>query len=320
MDSRELYRKLCQEDASIPLFLRSWWLDATCGMDDWDVAVVANGNRVQAALPFRLRRRFGFRILSQPPLTPFLGPWLRETNAKKAHTYSRQKELMTALIDRLPPYDHYVQNWSPTVTNWLPFHWRGFSQSTAYTYVLEGLADEDELWRRMKENIRTDIRKAENRHRIIVEIEAPLHEFLTLNRLTFSRQGRQPSYSDDYVRRLDQACASRGCRQILIARDQDGRAHAGVYIVWDQTSAYYLMGGGDPDLRSSGATSLCLLHAIRLASRVCPRFDFEGSMIEPVERFFRAFGAEQVPYFRVSRTQSRLLRGALALKSWLDEG
>ena len=45
-------------------------------------------------------------------------------------------------------------------------------------------------------------------------------------------------------------------------------------------------------------------------------FDFEGSMLRPVERFFRAFGGRQVPYLQVSRA-TRTGRAALALRSQL---
>src|SRR5690606_13716638 len=89
--------------------------------------------------------------------------------------------------------------------------------------------------------------------------------------------------------------------------DGGGRQHAGVYIVWDSESAYYIMGGGDPELRNSGATSYCMWEAIRFSATVSRRFDFEGSMIEPVERFFRAFGAELTPYFQISRSKSLIL-------------
>jgi hypothetical protein len=71
------------------------------------------------------------------------------------------------------------------------------------------------------------------------------------------------------------------------------------------------MGGGDPALRNSGATSMVLWQAITFAATVTKRFDFEGSMLEPVERFFRAFGARQTPYFRVTRS-GRLMRLAIA--------
>ena len=73
-------------------------------------------------------------------------------------------------------------------------------------------------------------------------------------------------------------------------------------------TAYYLMGGGDPELRNSGATSLVLWEAICRQPEIVEVFDFEGSMIEPIERFCRAFGAVQTPYFRVSHTPSKLLR------------
>lgn len=316
MTTKAVYRRLCDEESSIPLFLQPWWLDATCGEDHWDVALVMGGDEVHAALPYRLARNRGFKVLSQPTLTPFLGPWMRDTAATRANSYGRQKDLMTALAEQLPPYDHYQQNWSPEITNWLPFYWLGFQQTTRYTYALGDLSDETALWKGLRENIRREIRKAQGRYGLVIASDPTLDEFLKLNDLTFSRQGRRRSYSDDYVRRIDAACAERGNRRIFIARDPEGRSHAAVYIVWNADSAYYLMGGGDPELRNSGATSLCMWEAIRFASGVTRRFDFEGSMLEPVERFFRAFGAEQIAYFKVSRTPSRLLAGLLAARSW----
>jgi hypothetical protein len=53
--------------------------------------------------------------------------------------------------------------------------------------------------------------------------------------------------------------------------------------------------------------------AIKFASTVTKRFDFEGSMIEPVERFFRAFGAKQTPYFALTHRPSRWLNTVLHL-------
>jgi hypothetical protein len=42
-------------------------------------------------------------------------------------------------------------------------------------------------------------------------------------------------------------------------------------------------------------------------------FDFEGSMLRPVERFFRAFGGRQVPYLHVSRA-TPVAGAALAMR------
>lgn len=313
MNMKNAYRALCESER-LPLFSNAWWLDATCGEDGWDVALVQKGDEIHAALPFRKRKIMGFDVVSQPALTPALGPWLRCTGAKLANDLSRQKELMTALIDQLPAYDHYQQNWNPAVTNWLPFYWKGFRQTTKYTYVLESLADETTLWGQMRENVRREIRKSSSRFGLSVEVDPPLDDFLALNQLTFSRQFLTRPYSDDYVRRIDDACVRRGCRRILVARDPNGQVHAGVYIVWNESSAYYLMGGADPKLRSSGAMSLCMWEAIKFSKQVTEKFDFEGSMIEPIERFFRAFGAVQKPYFHVVNTPSRVMRLLLAVR------
>jgi hypothetical protein len=315
MTAKLIYRDLCEREKALPLFHQSWWLDAVCGAEGWDVAIVRKGHEVQATLPYAIVKSKGFTYLGQPALTPFLGPWIRPTGAKKANDYARQKDLMEELINGLPKHDRYRQNWSPEVTNWLPFYWRGFQQTTAYTYVINDLSDEGAIWREFRENIRREIRRAEGRGGIAVHAEERLDEFLSLNSMTFARKGQRRRYSDDHVRRLDAACAERECRRIFVARDQEGRIHAGAYLVWNADSAYYLMGGVDPKLRGSGAMSLCMWHAIRFAASVSKRFDFEGSMIEPIERFFRSFGAQQVPYFQVSRTTSRIMRVGQAIRS-----
>lgn len=77
------------------------------------------------------------------------------------------------------------------------------------------------------------------------------------------------------------------------------------------------MSGSDPILRSSGAISLLRWESIKYSSSVTKSFDFEGSMIEPIERFMRSFGAIQTPYFAISKTNSKLLKIYQGLKCLL---
>ena len=309
------YRTLCIQEPSIPLFSQAWWLDATAGEGVWDVALVEKGGTIVAAMPYVPRQRYGFTLLGQPALTQTLGPWLRETEGKSSTRLAQHKDWLQALIAQLPPFAHFIQNWHWKMGNWLPFYWAGFQQTTRYTYILQELSDEQELWQGLQENIRREIKKAGNRLQLRVRDDLTVDDFLVLNRMTFARQNMALPYTEAFVHQLDQACAARQARKIFLAEDAQGRRHAGVYIVWDGNSAYYLMGGGDPELRNSGATSLCMWEAIKFAATVTQRFDFEGSMIEPVEKFFRAFGAQQTPYFTVSKTPSRILQTALFLRS-----
>ena len=314
-DRIDKYRTLCTQELSIPLFSQAWWLDATAGEGAWDVALVEKGGGIVAAMPYVPRQRYGFTLLGQPALTQTLGPWLRETEGKSATRLAQHKDWLQALIAQLPPFAHFTQNWHWQMSNWLPFYWAGFQQTTRYTYILQELSDEQELWQGLQENIRREIKKAGNRLQLRVRDDLAVDDFLVLNRMTFARQDMALPYTEAFVHKLDQACVARQARKIFIAEDEQGRRHAGVYIVWDGNSAYYLMGGGDPELRNSGATSLCMWEAIKFAATVTKRFDFEGSMIEPVEKFFRAFGAQQTPYFTVSKTPSFILKAALFARS-----
>jgi hypothetical protein len=312
VDAKLKYRELCGRESSISLFMQDWWLDAVCGPHSWAVALVEKKGEIHAALPYRLSKRYGQRILSQPPYTPYLGPWLRNDGGKATAKYSREKELISGLIDGLPRFDHFRQCCLPDSVGWLPFYWKKFSQTTFYTYILEDISDPDSGWKLLRDNIRGDIKKASGRFGVSVR-EGGIEDIIELQDMSFRRQGRAVSAEADLIRTIGQACFERDCGQVLIARDGDGRAHAGAFVVWDSGTTYYLIGGGNPELRNSGAASLCLGEAIRFASSVSKRFDFEGSMVEPIERFFRAFGATQVPYHCITKTSSPLLKLMLAL-------
>jgi lipid II:glycine glycyltransferase (peptidoglycan interpeptide bridge formation enzyme) len=296
------------------IFQKAWWLDAVAP-GKWEAAKVKQGDDTIARWPYVIEKKRGYVILTQPPLTQTVGPWLRPSKAKYAKMLAEQKDLMNALIDQLPPFDYFSQNFHYSITNWLPFYWQGFSQTTRYTYVIDDLSDLNKVWDGFLPNIRTDIKKAQNRFGVEVCTDLEVDTFIDVNELTFMRQGQKLYYSRDFIRRVDNACVENNARKIFFGRDKEGKIHAAVYVIWDENSAYYLMGGGDPELRNSGATSLCIWEAIKFASGITKKFDFEGSMVEPIERFFRAFGAKQVPYFSLSKRNSRfaLLRQAAGI-------
>jgi hypothetical protein len=307
-NAKEIYRAFSASEPTLPIFSRGWWLDAVAGADCWDVAMVSKGGEVFATMPYTLRRRYRMTTLGQPSLTQKLGPWLRMFDGRPATRLAQEKDWMQALIDQLPAFDHFSQNWHYAQTNWLPFSWNGFAQTTRYTYVLHDLSAPDKIWAGFDRTVRAECRKATERFKLQVRDDLPLEAMLTLNRKTFERQGVAVPYPDALVRRIDAACRKRGRGRFFVAVDPEGRPHAANYMVWDEQCAYGLISGADPAFRNSGGASLCMWEAIRYASRETKKFDFAGSMMEPVEHFLRSFGAAQMPYSNVSKTPSRLLR------------
>jgi Acetyltransferase (GNAT) domain len=293
-----------------PIFHQPWWLDAVAPRR-WDAVTVERGGRTVARLPFLVRGPRRMRVLTQPPLTPFLGPWVApEPGAKYAKALGDEMDLQAELEAALPAAAAFRQNFAATVPGCLPFLWAGYRAGVRYTYRLEDLRSEPELWAGLGGNIRREIRKA--RQRVEVREDLGVDRFHAVWAKTFQRQGlTAPDRSR--LERIEGAAADRGARAMLFACDESDRIHAVAYLVWDRHTAYYLMGGGDPQLRTSGASSLLMWEAIRRARGVTGVFDFEGSMLQPVERFFRAFGGRQAPYLHVSRA-SPLAGAVLAVR------
>lgn len=313
MTNKEKYRELCINEKSIPIFSRSWWMDAVCGESGWDVLIVEKGGKIIASMPYTIMKNKMIKGISMPLLTQTNGIWINyPSNQKYTSKLNFEKEAVNEIVEKLEQLklDFYIQNFNYEFSNWLPFYWRGYSQTTRYTYVIDDISNIDNVYEKMDGKIRTQIKKAEGT--VFVKEDCDIETFYNLLSMTFSRQGMNMPYSIDLVKRLDTACLTNNCRKILYAEDAEGAIHAAIYLVWDENSVYYLMGGANPQLRKSEATTLLLWHAINFTSSFRNKFDFEGSMLEPIERFFRAFGAVQKPYFKIWKDYSfryRFLNG-----------
>ena len=295
--------KLLQFLNGAPLFFQPWWLEMV-SPGAWDYAVAKRGYEVAAVLPYVSKHRLGWRLLEMPRMTPYLGPWLRNSTAKYANRLSEEKDLLGELIDALPAFAIFHQSFHPRVTNWLPFFWKGFQQTTRYTYRFEDTSDLEKMWGETRDNVRTDVKKAEKQ--VEVEESDDFGQVIRMQKLTLGRQNVTLIHSDEFLRAFGATCAAHNSSKVLVARDAEGRVHACVYLLWDKQTVYYYTGGGDPELRNSGAASLLVWKAIEFASAQGKCFDFEGSMNESIERFFRSFGAMQTPYFEVTKTNSHV--------------
>ncbi len=284
------------------IFEQPWWLDAVAP-GQWEAAEVVKDGSIVARLPYIKKKRIGFKLLGMPEYTQTLGYWVEDTGAKNARKYARNKELLSDLIDKLPKGYNVDLALHHSCDYLFPFKWSGFELHMAYSYRLEDILDTDQLWSGLADNIRREIKKAQKV--VTVEDNHPISDLIIMQNKTFERQGRRLE-NDELLKRLDSTLVEHGSRKFLCAVDAEGRIHAASYFVYDPNCCYYLIGGGDPELRTSGASSLLMWEGIKFASTVSRSFDFEGSMIEPIERFFRAFGGIPIPYWRVTKLNTAL--------------
>ncbi|MDH6533904.1 hypothetical protein M2101_000556 [Parabacteroides sp. PM5-20] len=325
MTDKDKYRLLCNTEKSIPLFSRDWWLDIVCGEANWDVLWIEQKGQVQAVLPFYVPYKglkTGFRqqrkgFISMPPYTQTMGPWFAPIAKDTKYTteLGLRQALCKQFTERLQSYTFFLQNFHYDITDWLPFYWQGYKQTTRYTYILS-LTDTEKVWDNMSQHTRRNINKAQEKLQIKVIKGIPVDDFLQIVKKTFKRQGKSSIPNTSILKKIIISCREREQGDIWGGYDEVGNLHAAIFVAWQESAAYYIAGGGDPAYRDSGAHSLIMWEAIRFTADKSELFDFEGSMLPGVERFFREFGAKQIPYFTISKGKRSLLhRAYLKVKS-----
>jgi hypothetical protein len=241
----------------------------------------------------------GHQIAGHTHHSPYLGVVLPPPSPKYLTTLTYHKNILVALANYV--YGQFRElscRMSPQVIDLQPFIWARYATSIRYTYRIE-LSDLDVAWRNMEDKRRNDIRKAE-RDGVTVESGGTMKDVLSLVEMSFERHQEKVHFAEMAIRREKVLGADDQCR-CFVAKDGAGQAIAGAFMVWDTKSAYYLLGGYDPKSSHRGAGALAIWAAIRHAGETLGLqwFDFVGSTVRPVERFFRDFGGILTPHYVV---------------------
>jgi Acetyltransferase (GNAT) domain len=310
-NDKEKYLFFCQTETTIPIFMQPWWLDVVCQKGKWGVFLFEKNNEIVAASTYFLCQKAGLTYMVQPPLTPYSGIWWQEKLFnKKYQQYHHVKTILNQWIAQFPNVTFFQQQYHYNLTDWQPFYWQGFQQTTRYTYILNLLQGAEQLFSHFHDTTKRKIRKATDRNLEILRFESEtdttvFDTFYHLNTLTFQKQGLKNPIHPALFKRLDAVLKEKQQRTIYLARDAAGRYYATLYLVYDSKTAYYLAGGVDTSILNNNALFLLLWKAIQDAAQRVPTFDFEGSMLPQIEPIFRSFGATQMPYFRIFKAKNR---------------
>ncbi|MFN3404338.1 MAG: GNAT family N-acetyltransferase [Cytophagaceae bacterium] len=303
---KEIFRKFCEGNKELPLFLTYDWMQ-TVAMDSWDIVLDYNEGMLRGFHLYCIVRKYFFRMIHQPLLTPYSGVYINYPEGQKGERkIAWEKKVLETLISKLPVFDAYKIPFHPTFNYWLPFHWAGFAHSGRITYIIEHTNSVEQAFSDMHESVRREIRKAEKE--LSVEFSPSVDGLYSLKLESYTWNNMKLPVNKTLLERVFNFCKEKDCGKIYSAFDRDRNLHASIMVVWDNHCAYYLFGASDTTHKTSGAMSLLLWQAVQ-DNITCGRdFNFEGSMIEPIEKFFRNFGGSFVNYHQVEKTNSFILR------------
>lgn len=306
MINKEKYAEFCRQEEKIPLFSHPWWLDLVCGNKNWEVILVEKQNQIIASFPYyiKLERNLRFKNITMPTLTQKLGPYIKyPTNQKFSSKLSYEKKIMQEIIEKLPQFDSFTVHFDYLYTNWLPFYWKDFKQTSRYTYLINDTGNLDNIVKNFDRNKKRNLKKGREAVTILYDLSP--EDFTQYYEVCLQKKGEKLAYSDILLRQLIQESIIRNQGRIIYAIDKDKKIHGAIFFVWDQVAIYELVSAFDPDYGSSGASTLLVHDIIKDASNKNLIYDFEGSMIEGVEESFRQFGTAQVPYFQILKSNSK---------------
>jgi len=247
-------------------------------------------------MPYYLDKSTKYSNIVQPHLSQFMGPWY-----DKSLPLAKVHKLIDQLFEQLPDHDGYAQNWHFSIDSWLPLYWKGYKQTTRYTYTIDGRNSEEDLWSNISSNIRRDIRKAAKEIEVVEGEPDDFDAFFDVIKKTFERKNNTLIYDKEIFKRLDQNLRKEGRTKTFLAKHKDGNFCAAMYLVWDNTTVYNLAGGIDAAYRKLSPITLLHWESIKFVSLNENIFDFEGSMLPTIEPFIRRFGATQHAYHSISK-------------------
>lgn len=319
MSNKELYRELCQTQGdNIPLFQQYWWMEAVCFGKRWEVALAYDEQgQIIGAMPFLLGQKLGMRYVLQPQLTQYNGPWFNyPQDCSEMERLDFEKKVSDQLISQVQSYgvSYFYQHFSPAVTNWLPFYWSGFQQTTRYTYRLSDLSDLNAVFEGFnKKKRQKQILRHDGRYQTTHSMTPA--QFADFHAEYWRGKGKKDLLSKSFIERVCQDAISRGQGAILALTEQESSDIIYArFIVWDSNCTYSLMSAHGRNETDNGINELLVWRAIQEAATHSKAFDFEGSMDPGIEYFYRLFGSNQTPYFAVSKCYNPLFKLLLKLK------
>jgi lipid II:glycine glycyltransferase (peptidoglycan interpeptide bridge formation enzyme) len=243
--------------------------------------------------------KWGFNYYRLPPYTPNCGFFTRIENKNTAVFQSKQKQIIDAFAGFCADAKvGLIMLAMPTgVTDLQPFIWRDFKVVPNYTYTIE-----------LSQSIETIVQGFDPKHRNMVNKAMREQVMVTdqvqndINLFNYFATHLKAAGANVYEKELNNLLNvfSKTANSFTLTASKDDKVVGRVICAYDSHTCYYLLGATERE--PQGVNNLLVLRAIEKAKALgCAVFDFEGSMLPGVEKFFRGFGGNMHPFFTFNK-------------------
>lgn len=246
-------------------------------------------------------KKFGFKFIKLPPYTPHCGLFYVSDSKNNASINNFSKEVMSELCIFFTNQKSALTiiAFPSPIIDLQSFIWSGYKVVPNYTYRINLQQSIETIKSNFDSKNRNAINKAIKEGVIVEDSSITKKEEFNYFKTTLSATGAniyEPILENIFLKFSDSS------NSFCLVAKKDNATLGMVFCVYDQHNCYYMLGGVDKKSGIQGVNNLLVQKCIEKSKDLgCSTFDFEGSMLKGVEKFFRSFGPELFPYFTVNK-------------------
>ncbi len=301
-NNKALYQSFFENHIDLfPISMYPWFLDVSTD-GNWDVSILKKGNNVLAVWPYYLKRKWGLNYITMPELTKWVGPIISPKIGP-----AKINSCLSSLFQALPKVVFIDQNFPYAIEDWSPFHWLGMKQEIKYSYQIDLNQSTESIYNNLNNSYQKTIQSF-NKDDFSIVKNQNIDAFYQAHSEMFKRKGSAVPFSKDTLQKQYNACIDQNAGALYNIQDATGHVYSSVFIIWDKHTWYTHLITDDVEKRKSGASIFLMYNLIKEAKQSGKStFDFEGSMIKPIQKVRKNFGAKRIAYHRAFKYANPLL-------------
>lgn len=246
-------------------------------------------------------KKIGFTFLKLPPYTPHCGLFYISDSKNNSSINNFSKEVMNEVCTFFSNQKSSltVLAFPSNIIDFQPFIWEKYKVIPNYTYRINLEKSLEDIKSNFDSKNRNAISKAIKEEVIVVEntlSKNDLFEFFISSLNTINANIYESELRNIFTKFSDDS------NSFSVTANKGNEVLGNIFCIYDKNTCFYLLGGVDKKSGIQGVNNLLVQSSIEKAKELgCKTFDFEGSMLKGVEKFFRGFGPELIPYFTVNK-------------------
>ena len=279
-----LWDKSISESINQLTYAYSWYLDVVS--PNWEALVSENYDYI---MPLPLKRKYKLPYIVQPKLTQQLG------------IFSNQiinENVVQLFINELPSFSYELN-----------LNEQNFYQNAEVcpNYVLDLNQTYQQITSNYSKNTKRNIEKA-TKMQLKVRYELSLDAFITFY---YSVNKKYNSAEQSFVEELIKTGISNEKMSLYAVLSAKNETIAALCLMHSSNRLTYLLPVSNEEGKTSSAMFLLIDKLIQNNAGRNFYFDFEGSRIEGIARFYKGFGALNHPYYIIKRFRPEFLIGKI---------